>query len=59
MADEHSTRHARSVTCLVCLGVRRDGAVEEDQRGGAVTEATAGLKRATAPMASGPSASAP
>jgi hypothetical protein len=46
MADEHSTKHVRSVTCEVCLGVLREAAVEEGEetrRGGEATEATAAL----------------
>lgn len=41
MAEEHSTKHVRSVTCEVCIGVLREAAAEEAQRGGAATEATA------------------
>lgn len=33
MADEHSTKHARNVTCEVCIGVLREGEAEQAQGG--------------------------
>lgn len=34
-ADEHSTKHVRSVTCQACIGALHDEAVEETRTGGA------------------------
>jgi hypothetical protein len=41
MADEHSTKHARGVTCAACLGVLRETTTDEVRSGAA--GATAGL----------------